>query len=66
VHIENREHGELAFDATLSLSRRELTRKSLAATTVSSLRVLPLIYAHAAMIRLRGIKTRPHPAKASA
>jgi uncharacterized protein len=69
VHIENREHGERAFDATLSLQRRELTRASLAAATArypfATLRVLALIYAHAAVIRARGIRTRPHPVKAA-
>ena len=66
VHIENREHGERAFDATLSLERRALTRASLAAMTASSLRILALIYGHAAAIRMHGIRTRPHPAKAAA
>jgi DUF1365 family protein len=69
VHIENREHGERAFDATLSLRRRELTRMSLARTTarypLATMRVLALIYGHAAAIRLRGIRTRPHPARAA-
>lgn len=63
VHIENREHGQRAFDATLSLRRHELTRTTLAATRASSLRVLPLIYGHAAAVRLSGIRTRPHPAR---
>ena len=66
VHIENREHGELAFDATLSLERRPATRVSRAVAAASGLRVLALIYAHAAAIRLSGIRTRPHPAKVAA
>ena len=61
VHIENREHGELAFDATLSLERRPPTRAARALAAASGLRVLTLIYAHAAAIRLSGIRTRPHP-----
>ena len=61
VHIENREQGERAFDATLSLERNQLTRTSLAWTAASALRTLPLIYGHAAAIRLSGIRTRPHP-----
>jgi uncharacterized protein len=61
VHIENREHGERAFDATLSLKRHEPTRSNRALVTASSLRVLPLIYGHAAAIRLRGIRTHTHP-----
>jgi DUF1365 family protein len=63
VHIENREHGMRAFDATLSLRRHDLTPATLAAARASSLRVLPMIYAHAVAVRLRGIRTRPHPAK---
>jgi uncharacterized protein len=66
VHIENREHGELAFDATLSLERRPATRMSRAIAAASGLRVLALIYAHAVAIRLKGIRTRPHPAKVAA
>jgi DUF1365 family protein len=66
VHIENREHGELAFDATLSLERRPATRRSRAIAAASGLRVVALIYAHAAAIRLRGIRTRPHPARVAA
>jgi DUF1365 family protein len=69
VHIENREHGERAFDATLSMARRELTRQSLARTAVrypfATLRILALIYAHAAAIRLGGIGLRPHPTRAA-
>jgi uncharacterized protein len=66
VHIENREHGQLAFDATVALERRPLTRTGLAAMTLSSLRVLALIYGHAAAIRMKGIRTRPHPTKVTA
>jgi uncharacterized protein len=65
VHIENREQGERAFDATLSLERNEMTRTSLAWTAASALRTLPLIYGHAAAIRLDGVRTRPHPARAA-
>jgi DUF1365 family protein len=65
VHIENREHGLRAFDATLSLRRRKPTPLSRAAVRASSLRTLALIYAHAAVIRARGIRTRPHPARAA-
>jgi uncharacterized protein len=66
VHIENREHGELAFDATLALKRRKLTRTSLAATAAASLRTLALIYTHAAAIRLSGIRTKPRPERGTA
>jgi uncharacterized protein len=67
VQIENREHGQRAFDATLALKRQELTRQSLAAATarypLATMRVLALIYAHAAAIRLSGIRAHPHPAR---
>jgi uncharacterized protein len=70
VHIENREDGERAFDATLSLVREELTPASLMHHTLrypaGTLRILALIYGHAAAIRMRGIKTRPHPSRAAA
>jgi DUF1365 family protein len=65
VHIENWEGGEKAFDATLALKRDELTRGSLAKFPLASLRTLALIYGHAAAIRLRGIRTNPHPARAA-
>jgi uncharacterized protein len=67
VHIENREQGERVFDATLSLARRALTRDSLASVTVrypfATVRILGLIHRHAATIRPRGIRLRPHPAR---
>jgi uncharacterized protein len=69
VHIENRERGERAFEATLSLARRELTRGSRASATVhypfATLRILALIYAHAVAIRLGGIRIHAHPARAA-
>ena len=69
VHIENRERGERAFDATLSPTRRELTRGSLASATVHyprpTPRILALIYAHAVAIRLGGIRIHAHPARAA-
>jgi hypothetical protein len=68
VHIENRERGERAFDATLALRRRELTPRSLTAATMrypcATLRILGLIYAQAAAIRVSGVRTRRHPARA--
>ena len=65
VHIENHEDGCLAFDATLALERRELTQRALLRYPFATLRLLALIYGHAAAIRLRGIRTRPHPAGAA-
>jgi DUF1365 family protein len=65
VHIENRERAAKAFDATLSLRRRELSRRSLAEATArypfATLRVLALIYAHAARLKLKGVSVHPHP-----
>lgn len=70
VHIESHERGRRVFDATLSLERRELTRGSLAAMAArypfATLRILTLIYGHAAAIRMRGIRMRPHPLRGAA
>ncbi len=66
VHIASNHEGRLAFDATLSLRRRELTKASLARMTArypsSALRMLALIYAQAARLKLLGIAVHPHPA----
>ncbi len=66
VHIENHEHGQLAFDATLALRRTPLTRAGLARVTArypaATLRVLALIYAHALALKLKGVPVHPHPA----
>src|SRR3954469_8223214 len=60
VHIENHRAGELAFDATLSMRRRELTQRTLAEATVrypaATGRVLALIYAHAVGLKLKGLR----------
>lgn len=65
VHIESHREGRLAFDATLAMQRRELTRRSLAAMTarypLGTLRVLALIYAHGIALRLRGVPLYAHP-----
>jgi uncharacterized protein len=70
VHIENRRGGELAFDATLSMRRRPMTRRTLAAVTArypaSTARVLALIYAHALRLKLKGVRIRPHPGESPA
>jgi DUF1365 family protein len=60
VHIESSEAGERAFDATLNLRRRPFALAPL--LRGSAVRVLPLIYAHAAALRLRGVPSHPHPA----
>ena len=65
IHIEN--HGEegKTFDATLSLRRRELSRRGLrrvsARYPAATLRVLALIYGHAVALKLRGVPVHPHP-----
>lgn len=65
VHIENVEDGERVFDATLSMRRRPLTRRTLAEWVTRhpapSLRALALIYGHAIGLCLRGVPTHPHP-----
>jgi len=65
VHIENRRAGALAFDATLSLARRELTTTSLGRTTArypaATLRLLGLIYGHAVGLKLAGATLYRHP-----
>jgi uncharacterized protein len=55
VHIENREHGDAVFDATLKLERRPLTRRGLARHHGATLRVVALIYAHAVLLKLKGV-----------
>jgi uncharacterized protein len=66
VHIESSEHGAPAFDATLALRRRPLTARTLARVTArypaATLRVLALIYAHAAELWLRRVPVHPNPA----
>jgi DUF1365 family protein len=65
VHIASHRGQRLAFDATLALRRRELTRASLARVTarypLATLRVLALIYAHGAALKLKGVPLHPHP-----
>jgi hypothetical protein len=65
LHIASHRGGELAFDATLALRRRELTRASLAGVTarypLATLRVLALIYAHGLALKLKGVPLHPHP-----
>jgi DUF1365 family protein len=65
LHIESHRGGRVAFDATLALRRRELTRASLARVTArypfATVRVLALIYAHGVALKLKGVPLHPHP-----
>jgi uncharacterized protein len=63
IHIESRRHGERVFDATLSLTRRPARRRLRLQLRypAQTLRVLVLIYAHAARLGLRGARYHPHP-----
>jgi DUF1365 family protein len=67
VHIENRREGERVFDATLSLERRPASdlRRLKLHYPAQPLRVLALIYAHGALLALRGAQYHPHPRRAS-
>lgn len=66
VHITSEKDGVAAFDATLNLSRTEMTPRSmsriLATYPPMSLRVLSGIYRQAALTWLAGAKFHPRPA----
>ena len=68
VHIESRQDGKRVFDATLSLIRRPARerRRLRLRYPAQTLRVLALIYAHAALLALRGARYYPHPGRAEA
>jgi uncharacterized protein len=67
VHIESHPHSkdEGAFDATLSLRRREIDarslRRALLRYPLMTMRVQAHIYRHALRLRLRGARWHPHP-----
>ena len=63
VHIENLSGGERVFEATLSLERRppSALRRLRLRYPAQTLRVLALIYGHAALLALRGARYHPHP-----
>jgi uncharacterized protein len=63
VHIENRREGERVFDATLSLERRPASdlRRLRLRYPAQTVRVLALIYAHAALLALRRAPYYQHP-----
>jgi uncharacterized protein len=72
AHIESRhngeEDGEVAFDATLSLRRRELSpatmRRMLARHPMITLRSLRQIYTHGLRLKLKGARYFPNPSGA--
>ena len=70
VHLRNDEARGHAFDATLSLERREITGRSLAAALARfpfmTLRVVALIYWQALKLKLKGAVFHPHPGKREA
>jgi DUF1365 family protein len=63
VHMESVRDGRVDFDATLALSRRELSARPLLRYPFMSLRVLAGIYGQAARLRLKGAPYHPHPAR---
>ena len=70
VSIDSSREGEKAFEASLALARRPLTRASLRGISLSypfaTLRVLLLIYGHAITLKLAGAKVFSHPGRSSA
>jgi uncharacterized protein len=68
IRIESTRHDVRAFEALLTLRRRELSPGSMRRVTArypfATLRVLGLIYMHAVGLRLAGVGTFPHPARA--
>jgi DUF1365 family protein len=63
VQIDSAQNSEKAFDATLGLKRRPLTRRALARHPAATLRMLALIYGHALALKLKGVPVQPHPAQ---
>lgn len=65
VHIASRRAGRLAFEATLSLARRELTpsvgRRMLTRYPAITAQVVSRIYWQALRLRLKGAAWYPHP-----
>jgi len=61
VHIESHEDSGRVFDATLKLRRAPLTRRGLARQTGATLRLLALIYAHALVLKLKGVPVHRRP-----
>ena len=68
VHISSRRRGALVFDATLSLTRRELSRanagRMLIRYPAMTAQVIARIYWQALRLRLKGAPWHPHPERA--
>jgi uncharacterized protein len=63
VHMESLRDARVDFDATLALSRRELSPWPLLRYPFMTLRVLAGIYAQAVRLKLKGAPYHPHPAR---
>jgi DUF1365 family protein len=61
VHIASSEGGGRAFDATLQLTRKPLTRRAVGRHPAATLRVLALIYAHALVLALKRVPVHARP-----
>jgi DUF1365 family protein len=61
VHIESRAGGERAFDATLRLTRKPFTRRIVSRHPAATIRVLTLIYTHAAVLALKRVPVHARP-----
>ncbi len=68
VHITSSEAGAPAFDATLAMEHRPFTAANLRRVTArypaATLRMMALIYGHAAALKLKGVTVKPHPGAA--
>ncbi len=67
VHLRNEQQGRHAFDASLSLERREINGASLAVALLRfplmTMKVVLLIYWQALKLKLKGARFYTHPAK---
>jgi DUF1365 family protein len=65
VHIESRQEGQRAFDATLNLTRKPFTRRTVGRHPAATIRVLALIYAHAVVLALKRVPIHARPSSLS-